>query len=365
MTEAEPLQQINRTYVKQRGRTLSYFGGCDYFRLSSHPAVLRAIHDGLKHYGLNVAASRLTSGNHELFLKLETKVAGFFGAPAALLTSNGYIANIVVAQTLAGQFSHALQDERAHVSLQDAAQFLDCPVLKFRHRDPADLDRALQRCGPEAKPIVLTDGMFSSDGSVAPLRAYLKLLPRDGLLLVDDAHGGGIVGQTGGGSVELERIGRERIVHCVTLSKAFGVYGGAVLCSKAMRHKLALGSRLFAGNTPLPLPLAVGALRAIDILRTDKSLRRRLVANANYVKNALRKAGHDVPDFPGPIVAVHPANQKASERLKRQLLAAKILPPFVKYPGAPAAGYFRFVISSEHTRQQLDKLIKVLVAFKN
>src|SRR5262245_34196633 len=255
MTEAEPLQQINRTYVRWRGRTLSYYGGCDYFRLSSHSAVLAALREGLQRYRLNVAASRLTSGNHELFLKLEKRVAKFFHAPAALLTSNGYVANMVVAQTLAGQFSHALMDERAHVSLQDASQFLNCPILQFKHRDPEGLARALKRCGPGARPIVLTDGMYSHDGAVSPLRAYLKLLPRDGLLLVDDAHGGGTVGKSGGGAVEVEGVDRKRIIHCVTLSKSFGVYGGAVLCSKALRKELSVGSRLFAGNTPLPLPL--------------------------------------------------------------------------------------------------------------
>ena len=103
MTEAEPLQQINRTQVRSRGRVLSYFGGCDYFRLSSHPKVLKAVGDGLRRYGLNVAASRVTTGNHELFPALESDLARFFGAESALLTTTGYITNLVAAQGLAGQ----------------------------------------------------------------------------------------------------------------------------------------------------------------------------------------------------------------------------------------------------------------------
>jgi 7-keto-8-aminopelargonate synthetase-like enzyme len=363
MSEAEPLQQVNRTYIRHRGRTYSYFSGCDYFRLASHPGVHAAVNDGLRRFGLNVAASRLTTGNHVLFRQLEDRIKKFFGAEAALLTSGGYATNLVVAQALAGQFSHALLDERAHLSLQDAAQFLDCPVLKFKHRDAEDLARTLQRCGHGARPIVLTDGMFARDGAVAPLKAYLKLLPRDGLLVVDDAHGGGTVGATGKGAVEIEGVGGPRVVHNVTLSKAFGVYGGAVLCSRALRAKLVARSRIFTGSTPLPLPLAAGAKRAIDTLHRDKGLRRRLVANSNYVKHAVRKAGLPLPDAPGPIVAVNPRGKLEAAALNRRLLAARIFPPLTKYPGGPPGGYFRFVISSEHTKGQLDQLIKVLSAF--
>jgi len=153
MTEAEPLQQINRTYVRYRGRSLSYFAGCDYFRLSSHPKILKAVSEGLRRYGLNVAASRITTGNHELFPALENDLARFFGAESALLTTTGYITNLVAAQGLAGQYSHALVDERAHAALHDASQLLNCPVLTFKHRDPESLAATLQRCGKAARPI--------------------------------------------------------------------------------------------------------------------------------------------------------------------------------------------------------------------
>src|SRR5690242_13296579 len=173
MTEAEPLQQIDRTYVRFRNRKLSYFSGCDYFRLASHPKVLAAVSVGLKKYGLNVASSRVTTGNHFLYGELEKKLADFFDAEAAVLVSTGYITNLIVAQTLVGNFSHALVDERTHPSLANACRFLECPVLKFKHRSPDDLQRSVARCGPHAKLIVLTDGMFSHDGSAAPLEEYV------------------------------------------------------------------------------------------------------------------------------------------------------------------------------------------------
>ena len=363
MKEPESLQQVRRTYVRYHGSELSYFTGCDYFRMASHPRVLKAVGVGLKKYGLNVAASRRTTGNHTLYLALEKQLAQFFGAEAALLVSTGYLTNLAVAQTLAGNFSHVLVDEKAHVSPADAAQFLNCPVLKFKHRDVENFAETLRRCGRGARPVVLTDGMFSRDGSVAPLRAYLKLLPQDALMVVDDAHGGGTLGAHGGGAVEVEGVSRKRIVQCVTLSKAFGCYGGAILCSKRLRAQIVERSSLFIGSTPLPLPLAHAAAVSVNLVMRDKALRRRLNRHADFVKHALRCAGMNLPDAPGPIIQFLLPTPAQNRRLRRALLAAGIYPSFINYPGGPAGGYFRFAISSEHTQSQLHQLVSVLKKF--
>lgn len=363
MTEPESLQQVRRTYVRFRGRELSFFSGCDYFRLSSHPVVLHAIAEGLRRYGLTVAASRRTTGNHAAYLALEKQLTKFFHSEAALVVTTGYFTNLVVAQTLAGNFSHALVDEKCHVSPADAAQLLNCPVLKFKHRDATHFSQTLQRCGRGARPVVFTDGMFSTDGSVAPLRAYLKLLPRDGLIIVDDAHGGGTIGAHGGSAIEIERVDRKRIVQCVTLSKAFGCYGGAILCSRRLRAQMIARSTMFIGSTPLPLPLAHAATVALKLVQRDASLRRRLNRNAAFVKNALRRAGMDLPEHPGPNIPFPLPSKAENNRLRRALLKAGIFPSFIQYPGGPAGGYFRFVISSEHSQAQLAKLVAVLKQF--
>jgi 8-amino-7-oxononanoate synthase len=361
VNEPEPLQQLDRTYVRFRQRKLSYFSGCDYFRLASHPRVLAALHTGAKKYGLNVAASRLTTGNHVLYGELEDRLKDFFGAEDAVLVSSGYMTNVVVAQALQGSFSHALVDQRSHPSLGDAARFLDCPVLQFKHRDAEDLRRAVRRCGPAAKLLLLTDGMFSGDGSAAPLDQYLGVLPPDGLILVDDAHGAGVLGATGKGAVEHAGVSRRRVVQTVTLSKAFGAFGGAILGTASLRRKIFERSRLFVGSTPLPLPLASAAMEGIRILKSDGSLRKRLAANSIYVKTALRASGLALPDAPGPIIPLPPMPARATAKLNQALLTAGIYPPFIKYPGGPANGYFRFVLSSEHTRAQLKNLVNALL----
>jgi 7-keto-8-aminopelargonate synthetase-like enzyme len=362
MTEPEPLQQVERTFVRFGGRKLSYFSGCDYFRLASHPEVTAALKEGVEKYGLNVAASRLTTGNHVLYQRLEEKVAAFFEVENALLVSGGYVTNLIVGQALVGSFSHAIVDEKAHPSLWDAARILDCPVVKLRHRDTADLEQVVQRCGPGARLILLTDGMFAHDGSGAPLANYLEILPKDAVILVDDAHGAGVIGKTGKGAVEHEGVSRKRIIQTITLSKAFGTYGGAILATESLRKKIVDKSMMFLGSTPLPLPLTNAAMKSVQILKDDKSLRGRSVANVRLVKEALCAAGKLSDVTPGPVVAFVPRSASDATRMRRELVRAGIFPPFVKYATGPKDGYFRFVISSEHSKEQLEKLVGVLTS---
>jgi 8-amino-7-oxononanoate synthase len=361
MTEPAPLQQVDRTYVRLASRKLSYFSGCDYFRLASHPQVIAALHQGLDKYGLNVAASRMTSGNHVLYRRLETALASFFDAADALLVPSGYITNLVVAQALAGNFSHVLLDQESHPSLAGAARAFDCPVLSFKHRDPKDVQRVALRCGPGARVMLLTDGMFSRDGSAAPLGEYVAVLPNDAWMLVDDAHAAGLLGETGKGSLEHARIPRRRVIQTITLSKAFGAYGGAILGTNQLRRKIIQRSQAFVGSTPVPLPLANAALAGIAILKRDRSLRQRLIPNLNFVRDELRARGIPITATPGPILTFVPKDPHQASRFRRELLRAGIYPPFIRYPGGPAGGYFRFVISSEHTRQQLNQLVRALV----
>ncbi len=361
MTLPPTLERAGRTHVLQHGRRLCYFGGCDYFRLASDPRVLQALRDGLRRFGLNVSASRMTTGNHRLYERLERALAAFFNAETATLAPNGWAPNAMVAQALAGRFSHVLMDQRAHASLVDAARLLDCPVIKFRHRDAADLAHLVRRLGA-IKPLVMTDGMFSHDGSVAPLKDYLTVLPRDGRLLVDDAHGAGVLGATGRGTAQHAGVSTARIIQTVTLSKAFGVYGGAVLGPGKLRAAILARSGLFTGSTPLPLPLACAALKSVAILRAGASLRRRLARNVSHLRAKLREAGIPVTETPGPVISLVPRTRLDADQLGRRLLAAGIHPPFIKYPGGPDRGYFRFAIASEHTTAQLNHLAQVLIA---
>ena len=346
---AEPLEQFDRVWVRYRGRKLIYFGGCDYFRLASHPVIARCVVRAIKKEGLlNVAASRVTTGNHPLYEKLEAALRVFFKVDAVLLTSTGYTADLVIAQALAGRFSHAIIDERSHSSLKDAAHFLDCPVLEYKHRDARHAAQTVARCGPHAKIILLTEGVFAQDGTLAPLPELLKALPRDGTLLLDDAHGAGVLGKNGRGAVEYFGLRDKRIVRAITLSKAFGTYGGAVLGNRKLCQSIVERSELFAGSTPPPLPLAAAAITALSTVASDRSLRARLQRN-------LKLLGRDVP-----ILSIAPKTAAEAARIKKRLLAAGIYPSFIRYPNAPASGYFRLAISSEHTPAQIKRLLEAI-----
>ncbi len=360
MLEPEPLQQIQRTCARFEGRKFSYFAGCDYFRLASHPGVVRALQDGARRFGLSVSASRITTGNHRVYQQLEQSLAAFFGSPAALLASNGYATNAIVAQALQHDFSIGLIDARAHGSLRDASRFLRCPIHVFAHRDPEDLARILAKAGRKKKVILLTDGVFAHDGEIAPLGRYLEILPKDAVILLDDAHAAGVIGGTGKGTAEFLGVNGSRIIQTISLGKAFGSYGGAILGSGALRGRMIAGSQMFSGSTPLPLPLAAAAKRAIEILKSQPALRRRLARNVQLVKSVLRARGFPAADTPAPIIAITPENPREAGAIRKRLMAGKIFPSFIKYPGGPPGGYFRLVISSEHTRAQLNALLEAL-----
>jgi glycine C-acetyltransferase/8-amino-7-oxononanoate synthase len=362
MTEPEPLRFTGKNEVRWRGRTLVYYSGCDYFRLARDSRIAAAMRAGLAKHGLNVAASRLTTGNHEVYHELETGLARFFGAEVALLFPDGYLAPLAVAKALADEFTHILMDEFAHGALRDAAMMTGHPVKYFKHRDTADLAKRFKQCGKKSRPLVFTDGMFAHDGSVAPLRDYLKVLPAGGMILVDDAHGGGVLGKTGRGTLELAGVSRQRIIQTVALSKAFGVYGGAVLTSPALRKKIVERTHIFIGTTPLPPPLAAAALASLKVLHHEPARRVRLFLNVKKLRTSLRAAGWEMADTPGPIVRLEVRSGARALALKKRLLAAGIYPPFLKY--GISDGVFRFVIASEHTAAQLNGLAKVLGDFK-
>jgi 7-keto-8-aminopelargonate synthetase-like enzyme len=346
MTPPEPLQQIDRTWVIWRGQALAYFGGCDYFRLATHPKLIAAAQDAIAKFGLDVAASRWTTGNHPLYDELELALAKFFQSESALLVSNGYLTNLAVVQGIRDHISHILIDERAHVSLADAAGAAHVEVIPFGHRNPTDLDRKLPKY---AKALLMTDGVFAHDGSIAPLREYSEILKNDALLLVDDSHGAGVLGAQGRGTHEHLDIPRDRLIQTATLSKAFGCFGGAILASKEISDEIIAKSAVITGSTPFPLSHAAAAISSTELL---SSAGPRCALQQNLERLCLKS--------PVPIHAVFPANEKEQRHLIRGLLARGIFPPNIRYQNGPPEGYFRFAISSEHSRAQLDALADAL-----
>lgn len=359
MYELPPgLESVGRTDVRWHGRTVAYFGGCDYFRLAGDPEVVEAACGAARRFGLGVAASRRTTGNHALYEELEAALATFFGAEGALLVGCGYATGMAVAQACRDGFDEVLVDERSHGCIADAAPLFGGRVREFGHRNAESLAGMVALEGREERVLVVTDGMFAHDGSVAPLGEYRRVLPKAAWLLVDDAHGAGVLGAQGRGTPELTGVGRRHLIQLVTLSKAFGASGGAVLGPRALLREIVKQSAVFVGSTPPPLPMAAAALASLRRLGSEPELRARLVANSALLKRGLRDAGWPVEATPGPVAAVVPQSARAAATLQRRLLAHDVFPPFIRYPGGPDRGYFRCAVSSEHTREQIERLVE-------
>jgi 8-amino-7-oxononanoate synthase len=348
----DTIEQLDATHVRWQGKRFVYFGGCDYLRLSWHPRIRRAVSNGVQRDGLNVGASRMTTGNHPVYAATEKKLEKFFAAPSVSLVSSGYLTNLVVAHGCRGMVDNVLIDESVHPSLLDAARLLDVKVGSFRHLDAGDLRRKINRV--RGRVMVMTDGVFAHDGSLAPLSDYRASLPDDGILLADDAHGVGVLGGTGRGSLEHWGIGYDRVIQTATFSKAFGVYGGAVLGSRELRNRIT-SAGAFVGSTPLPPNIVTGIGTAVGVVKVGGARRRRLDRNCRLVASV---SGLEFAGF--PVFTVVPRNPRQRRQVVRRLTAAGIHPPFIRYPGGIDTGFFRFAIASEHSRRQLEDLSEVL-----
>lgn len=355
-----PLPRINATQVMLDRRRLDYFAGCDYLGMAHHPVVRDALIRAAHSQGVGVSASRKTTGNHPVYLELEAALSGFFEAPRALLASTGYTANLIAAQGLADRFSDVFLDERSHPSLRDAARFLNARVRTFRHRDPEHLARLQRGLPTRARIAVLTDGVFARDGAVAPLWEYQQILRPSAWLWVDDCHGAGILGTHGRGSLELEGIHRRHVLQVITLSKAFGTHGGAVLADDTVIDAILARSDCHAGSTPPALPIAAAALAAVEFCRMNPARRLRLAEITLRFKSQLLHHGWVDELTPGPIFPIE-ATRKRAEQLRDSLLKHRIFPPWIQYPGGPKRGYFRFALCSEHSDSVLRRLKEALV----
>ncbi|MDP7049647.1 MAG: pyridoxal phosphate-dependent aminotransferase family protein [Verrucomicrobiota bacterium] len=362
MSLPEAIQPDGARHVRYRGRRLVYFGGCDYYRLAHHPKLLKAQTRAAARDGLGTGASRMTTGNHPAHEALETALVHFFGSETATVVGDGYLANIALGQAAKGRFDAAFIDERAHVSLRDAAQFIGCPIVRYRHCDADDLAKRLSRRRAAKRVLLMCDGVFSVSGRIAPLADLAKRLPRSATLWIDDAHGAGVLGERLRGTAEQCGLGQRRVIQSIVFSKALGSFGGAILGPRWLRAALLGGNPVVTGSSSLPTGLARATLASLDLLRTRLGLAKRLRCNTAFVKDRLLAAGVPVGDLAFPVFSLECPRKKAAA-MRRRLLSAGIYPSCIRYPTGSEGAFYRFAISSEHTRGQLEGLVAALSGF--
>lgn len=340
-------------WVTRVGRRLLSFSCNDYLNLTQHPAVKRAAVDAVEKFGAGAGASRLVTGNHPLLDELEGRLAKLKGTEAACVFGSGYLANAGIIPVLVGEGDLLLVDELSHACLWAGAQLSRARIESFRHNDlihAADILIALRSAHRHA--LIVTDGVFSMDGDLAPLKELGELArTHDTWLMSDDAHGLGVMNEGRGSAV-----GARVDLQMGTLSKALGSYGGYVCASAAVIELLKTRARTLIYSTGLPPPAAAAALAALDIIEDDPALTARPLAKARAFTQA---AG--LPEAQSPIVPVIMGEPAAALDAAKVLENEGFLVIPIRPPTVPAGtARLRLAFTAGHPEQEIMRLAAVL-----
>ncbi len=349
--------------ITMNGKRYLYFGGVGYHALQGHPALLKAAGEALVKFGMHTATGRGGYGNTPDLLGVEKKVAEFFGTEDAAYLASGYLANAAGYQVLAatGRYDAAFIDEAAHFSAKDFVSLLQMPVFTFAHRDPEDL-RGKLRANLKArqKPLLISDGLFSTYGYLAPVPDYVEILkPYQGSIWLDDAHAVGVIGASGRGTYEHYGLKSDELLFGATLSKAFGAYGGIIPGKEDFVQAVRAG-HVNNGATSVPSPAVAAALAGLDMLMQHPELRTQLWKNARMMKDGLRQMGFSVDGSPVPIAAWKLKSAEEMDRVRDELMNRGICIQRSFYVGAGPEGVLRVAVFSSHTGEQINRLLSEL-----
>ena len=345
------------------GRRRLYFGGVSYYGLHGNPQLMEAGFDAWQRLGLGTATTRSGMGTAPIHLEVESAAARFFGVEDAAYMASGYLSNTAGVQALhaTGAFNAIFVDRHAHLCIDDAALSTGVPVHRFAHMDPEDLGAQLkQNLAPGQTPLVMSDGLFPTLGRIAPLPDYLEVLePYGGLVWLDDAHPVGILGPNGRGTTDYFGVTSKRVFSGGTLSKAFGGFGGIVSGPADFIGRVHSGPVMIAASPP-PSPVAAATLEGIALVEANPQWRRRLWDNARLLKDGLRGLGIEVDRTEVPIAAFTLESAARMQQVHTRLFERDIAIQYSHYPGAGAEGVLRAVVFSNHTPDQIGRLIDEL-----
>lgn len=347
--------------VRVDGQPLLAFCSNDYLGLASHPEVVRALLDGAERWGVGGGASHLVIGHSQPHHELEEALAEFTGRPRALLFSTGYMANLAAVTALVGQGDTVLEDRLNHASLLDAGLLSAARFSRYRHNDAASLASRLDKAS--GNTLVVTDGVFSMDGDLADLPALAATAKvRGAWLMVDDAHGFGALGASGGGIVEHFGLGLEEVPVLVgTLGKAFGTAGAFVAGSAELIETLVQFARPYIYTTSQPPAVACASLKSLELLRTEGWRREHLNALIARFRAGAAELGLTLMDSPTPIQPLLIGDSARAVELSRLLRERGILVGAIRPPTVPAGtARLRVTLSAAHSVAQVERLLDAL-----
>lgn len=341
------------------GRDYVNFCSNDYLGLANHPQVIDALIQGARLYGVGSGASHLINGHSRAHHQLEEELAAFVQRPRALLFSTGYMANLGVISALLGKGDSVFEDRLNHASLLDGGLLSQARLQRYQHADDRDLESKLSASKAKQK-LICTDGVFSMDGDVAPLKQLISQAQKhQSWLMVDDAHGLGTVGETGRGCLEQAGASLTDVPILVgTLGKAFGTFGAFVAGDETLIEFLIQRARSYIYTTALPPAVAEATRISVKLVNEETWRRERLHSNISYFKQCLTQTdtadtGSDTAIQPIVIGEVERTVQLSADLKQNGLLVSAIRPPTV--PDGTAR--LRVTLCAEHTHEQIDQLI--------
>ncbi len=336
----------------------------NYLNLATHPKVVEATIEATRKYGAGAGSDRSIAGNMILHEELDRRLAKFKNAPASLTFQTGFMANEGLIPQLAGREDLFVSDELNHGSIIDGVRLSPAERAIFKHKDIEDLARVMEEAEKHEPPYshiwVLTDGVFSMDGDLAPLPEIARIGKEYGAgVYVDDAHGEGVLGEGGRGIVSYFDLGRDEVhVEMGTFSKAFGVIGGHITGGKDLRNFAYNKARTWLLSGAVPPGVAAACIAAIDVLEKEPQHVRRVWENRNYLLEALKDAGFDTGNTETPIIPVMCGRSKTARDLADLLWTEKIFALPIFYPMvARDKARIRVQLCTKHTTEQLDRAI--------
>lgn len=342
------------------GRPIILLSSNDYLGLANHPDVVQAAVRATQTYGAGAGASRLICGTLPPHRELETALAAFKQAPAALVFGCGYLANLGLIAALIGRGGLILADRLCHASLVDACRLSGAEFRIYRHGDIRQVEALLSRRRAGRRTLIVTDGLFSMDGDVAPLPDLAALAARhDALLYVDDAHGTGVMGATGRGTIEQFGLEDKIPFHMGTLGKALGSSGAYVVGPHDLIDYLISTCRPFMFTTAPPPGSMAAAAAALAIIRREPDRRTRLWHNRRYLLEGLQALGFRLTATASPILPVLVGAAAQAVAMSERLYEQGVFVPAIRPPTVPAqTSRLRVTVTSEHTPEQLDEALR-------
>ncbi len=348
--------------ISVEGREVLLFASNNYLGLANHPQVKDAAMKAIEKFGVGSGASRLISGNVTPHHLLESELASFKDTEAALTFSSGYATNIGVIPNLATADSLILADRLCHASLIDGCRLSRATLRVFHHNDVCHLKRLLAKRHSRASTLILTEGVFSMDGDVAPLPEIARLAEEYGAtLLIDDAHGTGVMGATGRGTVEHFGLDTRHILQMGTLSKAVGSSGGFVAGPKDFVAYLINTARSFIYTTAPPPAIAAAASEALAIIRQEPERRAQLWRNREFLHQGLVAMGFQLTDTQSPILPIMVNDPELGVRMSQHLRAEGVWIPAVRPPTVPkGTSRLRITVTADHSLEHLETALRAL-----